>query len=115
MAMDNSKTRICFEHVRLLSHDLKTSPQIVHLHKSCIEDDNNVFQPKYIRSYLSNCLNFDIYKDCKDVPKFSLHLLVRISNLVLAKQPRPRLLVVIYRAHFRRSSKSSVPARPRLI
>lgn len=48
----------------------------------------------------SNCLNFDIYKDCKDVPKFSLHLLVRISNLVtLAKQPCPRLLVVIFWAN----------------
>ena len=33
-----------FEHVRLLSRDLQTSPQIVHMHKSCIDDDNKVFQ-----------------------------------------------------------------------
>ena len=47
-----SKTRICcwvrfetsFEHVRLLSRDLQTSPQIVHMHKRCIDDDNKVLQ-----------------------------------------------------------------------
>ena len=47
-----SKTRIrwwvrfetSFEYVRFLSRDLKTSPQIVQMHKRCIDDDNKVFQ-----------------------------------------------------------------------
>ena len=31
------------EHVLLQSRDLQTSPQIVHMHKGCIDDDNKVF------------------------------------------------------------------------
>ena len=58
MAMDDadhnmgSKTRVCcwgrfdtsFEIVCLVSRGLQASPQIVHMHKSWIDDDNKNFQ-----------------------------------------------------------------------